>query len=101
MELAVKRMFLGMLNSGVQAVRGGQEDRRGARQRESHEWTGRRRRKLPRHGRGRSQAGRRRAGRSYCSPALTRVTSALAAANHFDYLLWLLLEEETNGLSMQ
>ena len=30
MELAVKRMFLGMLNSGVQAVRGGQEDRRGA-----------------------------------------------------------------------
>ena len=54
MELAVKRMFLGMLNSGVQAVRGGQEDRRGARQRHSHEWTGRRRRKLPRHGRGRS-----------------------------------------------
>ena len=34
-------------------------------------------------------------------PALTRVTSALGAANHFDYLLWLLLEEETNGLSMQ
>ena len=28
MELAVKRMFLGMLNSGVQAVRGGPEDRR-------------------------------------------------------------------------
>ena len=37
MELAVKRMFLGMLNSGVQAVRGGQEDRRGARRRESHD----------------------------------------------------------------
>ena len=37
MELAVKRMFLGMLNSGVQAVCGGKEDRRGARQREPHD----------------------------------------------------------------
>ena len=83
MELAVKRMFLGVLNSGVQAVRGGQEDRRGAGQRESHDC-------------GRSRAGRRRAGRSYCSPALTRVTSALAAANHFDHLLWLLIGKESN-----
>ena len=63
MELAVKRMFLGMLNSGVQAVRGGPEDRRPMTvDREEEEEEEERR---LRHGRGRSRAGRRRAGRSY------------------------------------
>ena len=49
-------------------------------------WTGSSSRRL-RPGRGRARACWWRAGHSYCSLTLPRVTSALEAAKHFDYLL--------------